>query len=250
MLPEYLTRMVRRQMPSGCGVVLGSTPVVSFGNPQISRVATLGINPSRKEFLDDNGNLLRGRDQRFETLSSVGADRCEALTDSQIISIIEGCNNYFKRRPYMTWFKPLERIIETGAAVSYRVGTACHLDLVQWATDPVWGKMPTGDAKKALMEEGIEHLRAQLTTENIETIIVVSGEVWKQLEIYGLCKFEDVEVMRAGKKGQIPCTLRIGEGCGSRFVGWTSNVQSQPGITRQDQDSLGRWLKSVTARAS
>jgi len=248
MFPEYLMDMVRRQMPPGCGIVLGSTPVVSFGNPQISRVATLGINPSRKEFLDDKGNLLSGQDRRFETLASVGADRCEALTDSQIMSIIEGCNNYFKRRPYLTWFKPLEQIIEAGAAVSYQAGTACHLDLVQWATDPVWGKMPPGNAKKSLMEEGIEHLRAQLTTESIETIIVVSGEVWKQLEIYGLCKFEDVEIMRAGKKGQIPCTLRIGEGCGSRFVGWTSNVQSQPGITRDDRDSLGRWLKSVAAR--
>jgi len=247
-IPDYLMNMVRRQMPSDCGVIEDSTPVVSFGNPHTTRVATLGINPSRKEFLDDKGDLLRGQDRRFETLPSVGADRCENLSDSQVASIIEGCNSYFKRRPYMTWFKPLEQIIEAGAAVSYIAGTACHLDLVQWATDPVWGKMPPGNAEKALMDEGIEHLRAQLTTESIETVIVVSAEVWNQLEAYRLCEFKDVDVIRVGKTGQIPCTLRIGQGCGSRFVGWTSNVQSQPGITREDQESLGRWLKSVFVR--
>jgi hypothetical protein len=42
-------------------VVPGSTPVIAFGDPLTATVATLGINPSWRKFLTDDGSLLCGR---------------------------------------------------------------------------------------------------------------------------------------------------------------------------------------------
>ena len=42
-------------------VIYRSSPVLSFGDPVKSRVATLGINPSYREFLNAEGDELQGR---------------------------------------------------------------------------------------------------------------------------------------------------------------------------------------------
>jgi hypothetical protein len=46
--------VVRRPAPVA-EVVAGSTPVIAFGDPGAATVATLGINPSWREFLADDG---------------------------------------------------------------------------------------------------------------------------------------------------------------------------------------------------
>ena len=39
-----------------------------------ARVATLGLNPSRQEFLNRKGKLLRGPERRFATLEALGVE--------------------------------------------------------------------------------------------------------------------------------------------------------------------------------
>jgi hypothetical protein len=136
--PEYLTAMVRRAPPAIAAVVARSTPVISFGNPLRAPVATLGINPSVAEFCD-GGVLMADHQRRLATLDSLGAKNCEQLTEQQVAEVIGDCLGYFSRRPYMRWFGPLDELLQGSLAVSFMDGTACHLDLVQWATDPVWG---------------------------------------------------------------------------------------------------------------
>jgi hypothetical protein len=58
---EIKKRVLERVMtpyPKNCHLVPYSTPVVSFGNPETSTVATLGINPSSGEFFDKKKNLF------------------------------------------------------------------------------------------------------------------------------------------------------------------------------------------------
>ena len=64
--------MVRREAPVA-EVVPGSTPVVAFGDPFVATVATLGINPSLREFLN-GGQFLDGPSRRLATLRSLGAE--------------------------------------------------------------------------------------------------------------------------------------------------------------------------------
>jgi hypothetical protein len=79
-LPDYLIERVRRAPPADSSVVPGSTPVVAFGNARAAAVATLGLNPSRVEFLDRAGNELPEPRRRLETLRSL------ALTGLQVLA--------------------------------------------------------------------------------------------------------------------------------------------------------------------
>jgi hypothetical protein len=104
-------------------------------------VATLGINPSHVEFVDSGGVLLDGNRRRLATLASLGVSEHRDLDARSAAWVIDDCARYFARRPYRRWFDPLDRLLREGAFVSYYDGTACHLDLVQWATSPVWGRL-------------------------------------------------------------------------------------------------------------
>src|SRR5262249_23080197 len=105
--------MVRRAMPPGVPVVAGSTPVVSFGDPGRAEVATLGINPSKAEFIE-NGVLLSGSSRRLATLESLGACDVVQLTDEQVLQVALECANYFSpdRNPYRLWFDPIDRLLQ------------------------------------------------------------------------------------------------------------------------------------------
>src|ERR1700738_3082657 len=47
-------------------IIPWSCPVLSFGNPLTASVATLGLNPSNREFVDEAGNELDGPFRRFQ----------------------------------------------------------------------------------------------------------------------------------------------------------------------------------------
>jgi hypothetical protein len=240
-IPEYLIRMVRRQVPAA-EVVHDTTPVLSFGDPQHAQVATLGINPSWREFVED-GRLLTGPQQRLATLESLGAQSTLLLTDAQILTVVENCASYFRpnRNPYRRWFDPLDKILQAGLGVSYYDGTACHLDLVQWATNPVWGELPDR-AKQSLLKESLPHLRNQLKLGNIRLVVLNGRQVLDQVAASGLARLESSGTLRAGT---LSCSLRTGEGQGVRFVGWSTNLQSSRGVTLEFKSRLARWLAAA-----
>jgi hypothetical protein len=59
-IAQWQIEMAARRAPAVAGIVGNSTPVVSFGDPLRAEVATLGINPSRREFFSRDGVLLSG----------------------------------------------------------------------------------------------------------------------------------------------------------------------------------------------
>ena len=96
-VPQYIAERVRRPAPSNAPVMPGSTPVVAFGDPHTSRVATLGLNPSKVEFLDRDGLMLTGDNRRLETLASLGCADLTSAPDSLVEQVLAGCNGYFRR---------------------------------------------------------------------------------------------------------------------------------------------------------
>ena len=59
---------------AGTSVIKWSAPVPSFGDLSSSLVATVGLNPSNREFVDDSGQELCDTDRRFHTLGSLGLE--------------------------------------------------------------------------------------------------------------------------------------------------------------------------------
>ena len=138
-MPDYIGQRIRRPVPSDSCVVPGSTPVVAFGNARSATVATLGLNPSKNEFRERNGNELVGTSRRLATHRSLGMSCLANAPVSMIEQVLQDCDTYFQRKPYHWWFDQLEMVLQ-GCGTSYYDGSACHLDLVQWATNPTWRK--------------------------------------------------------------------------------------------------------------
>ena len=84
-------------------IIPWSIPVPSFGDVSAARVATVGINPSNKEFVDEFDRELDGTKRRFPTLTSLGlrewsdADFVLALGDDRTDE------DMFARLPSPAW---------------------------------------------------------------------------------------------------------------------------------------------------
>jgi hypothetical protein len=234
--PAYLIRRAIAQPPDDCFVVEGSTPVISFGNPVQARVATLGINPSRNEFLSQSGTLMTGKKRRLATLESLKIVDRSVIDEGHGESVLDGCADYFTVRSY-AWFRPLNFILTESIGASY--GTdACHLDLVQWATDPVWRALDKTIRSK-LLDDGVEFLKAQLASEKYRLVIVNGRTVMNVIEAAGITSWLSV-----GPVLRNPTThLYVGERGNQRFLGWSCNLQSQPGA-RRHIDALIEFVRS------
>jgi hypothetical protein len=245
-LPETLTAMVRRLPSVGTPVVPGSTPVVAFGDPRRARVATLGINPSRHEFTDDGG-LLSGENRRLATLESLGVNRLDRLTDEQVTRVVSDCAGYFQRRPYRRWFDPLDQLPRASTRCSFYDGTACHLDLVQWATDPIWAHIADAGMRRALLEDGIPHLRAQLAQDNLRFVLLNGRQVLNQVFATGVASLTEVAVI---PRSQDSCRLYVGDSRGVRWVGWSTNLQSSYGVSAAFTQQLAELVAKLYEQQS
>src|SRR6266403_52299 len=111
-IPDYIEARIRQRPPSAVRIVIGSTPVVAFGNVRTATVATLSWNPSKLEFLDRTCNELVGDERRLETLASLGTNDLASASADAVCRVFDACNNYFHRVPYWRWFNPLEKILK------------------------------------------------------------------------------------------------------------------------------------------
>jgi hypothetical protein len=232
------------QYPKVPELVEFSTPVVSFGYPKNAKVATIGINPSSNEFQIGNGNKnpLPRDSKRLVDTESLDTSQPEALTREQAVKVIEGCYSYFEKNPY-EWFDDLQEYALTPTGTSFKSGSACHLDLVQWATDPVWQdkRMPK-ETKRHLLERDKDFLEYQLTAYDFKYLFLNGSTVLEQVEKLNLLTFEKVGEVRFNQAGT---TSRIvaGEIGTKKFIGWGINAgygaSYKPGL----QD-LANWLKT------
>ncbi len=225
--PSYLLERASQAPPVGCFVVPVSTPVVAFGYPLNPEVATLGINPSSGEFLDRRKDLLREDKRRLATLESVGAASYADIDTARATQIVDDCADYFERRPY-AWFNPLNEVLSGALGVTYFTKSACHLDLVQWATDPIWQGLDEA-ARQRLLSSDRTFLIKQLRHEGYRLVVVAGRTAMAWIAKAGLVSWKPV-----ARLDQAPAaTLFVGQSDGSpRFIGWSCNLQSQPGARR------------------
>ncbi len=235
-LADHVVARLRRP-PSTEHVVPGSTPVLSFGNASDAVVATLGLNPSRQEFLDQNGRELSGTARRFETLASLGVPSLGSASEAMLHRVVDACNGYFQANPYRRWFDQLEPVLQS-VGTSYYDGSACHLDLVQWATDPVWSKIPDRVVRDRMLAEDARFLHHQLTTGSFKLLLINGNSVVRQFtSMMGL------SLRPAGSVNGAAVEARISVGqlpLGTRVVAWSVNIQSSFGVCNTLRAALAR----------
>ncbi|HET6252380.1 MAG TPA: hypothetical protein VFE47_32135 [Tepidisphaeraceae bacterium] len=244
-IASYIEERIRRPAPPNCCIIRHSTPVVSFGDAQQASIATLGLNPSRVEFVDDDGVLLINEQRRLANDVSLKINNLAAAPASVVRQVLEDCNGYFSRRPYWRWFDQLTPTLAACGA-AYRDGSACHLDLVQWATDPTWGNLRPGSLRKRLVEEDAEFLAQQLRQPNIRLLLVNGRGAIRQLRRSPSIDITLDECKRINESAVQPTVLFSGLVFNRvRVVGWTTNLQSSFGVTDELRRSL---LPTAVAR--
>jgi hypothetical protein len=241
-LPTYVVERLRRKPPPDAPVVESSTPVISFGDPSAASVATLGLNPSINEFESD-GRKLDGEAQRLETLTSLGVSSLTDAPEAVLKAVVDACNNYFKRNPYRRWFDKLEEIL-AGIGTSYFDGSACHLDLVQWTTNPVWGELRPPTLQRALLEQDVPFLLDQLRYHSIEVLLLNGDRVIKEF-----AKAAQVELPEEPGRINNGCRIVVGRGPKDLLVvGWSTNVQSSHGVSNDDRACIARAVADVVRK--
>ena len=83
-----------------------------------SKIATIGLNPSNREFLDVEGKELDKELRRLQTLNSLGIQNWSEIKEEHINVIIDACQCYFENNPYNGWFRILDDLI-SGTSTSY-----------------------------------------------------------------------------------------------------------------------------------
>lgn len=236
-------------------VIPWSSPIPSFGDLSCSTVATLGLNPSNREFVDINGKELDGDFRRFHTLKSLGIRNWSNADVKHRKMILDSCSKYFYQNPYDGWFKGLDRII-SGTKASYYDKTikACHLDLIPYATACKWTELSaqqrllllslTGDTLGLLIKDSPIRLLILNGKTVIENLQVVAGVNFKKeiISDWMLPRKSGVGVKGFAYRGTISEVAGIHLRRKVHVLGFNHNIQSSFGVTTQVKNSIRNWV--------
>jgi hypothetical protein len=253
-LPNFLEQL-DTLADCGVSVIPWSSPVLSFGDLSQASVATLGLNPSDREFVDPAGNELDGYERRFHTLRSLGLKRWRESSPPQLDLILNSCFSYFDKNPYDRWFKRLDYII-SGTHASYynRFFHACHLDLIPYATKTKWGELTQRERNKLVQVAG-GSLAILLRESPIRLLVLNGNSVVRGFQALGgatliaqampnwrLPRKTGADVPGISFEGRIehfagrPLAHPIG------VLGFNHNIQSSFGVTKEVTGEIQDWI--------
>lgn len=164
-------------------VLSWACPVPFFGEIRSSQVATVGINPSNREFVDAAGLELVAASRRLPTLGSLSISRWSDATGADVREVARSCEKYFSNNPYRLWFGVLERMLNSGGASYYSGRRACHIDLVAFATTNKWGELGR-EAQRALVEQGRRAMAELIRDSPIRVLVLNGRSVVREFEAF------------------------------------------------------------------
>ncbi|MBL9144109.1 MAG: hypothetical protein JNM99_10565 [Verrucomicrobiaceae bacterium] len=252
-----LLRSLNDENVATLGLIPWASPVPTFGDLGCSKVATLGLNPSNREFVSLDGCELTGEAQRLPTLRSLGLDCWASASRKHHDLILEACWSYFKRSPYDGWFGQLDFLLQRMNASYYgsRSTIACHLDLIPFATIEKWTALTT-DSRRLLLEIGADALGRLLKASPVKTLVVNGRSVIDQL--FKITDFsaamDEMPMWALRRKGEptvkgysFSGVLRVVHGISLerevRVLGFNHNLQSSFGVTSHVRSEIANWIE-------
>jgi hypothetical protein len=258
---DRLVAMLYAGRPTQLGAIPWASPVLAFGDPVRSRVATLGLNPSNLEFVDARGDQLLAPFHRFESLTTLNARSWDEVAKRGVRRLWEACEGYFFHNPYDRWFMRLERIIVgTGSSYYTQLGErACHLDLVPFATSRKWSDL-TSTERSELTELGTPSLAKTIAASDIRVLILngstVVKEFSRQIPVGSLLVREMPSwALQGGAVAGLAHTGVVSEIGGHKLdrellvLGYNHNIQSSWGVTSEVVSRISTWVARSAAGA-
>lgn len=243
-------------------VIPWSSPIPSFGDHARSLLATLGLNPSNREFMDVAGKELDGAQRRFHTLASLGLKRWSDASAREQAMILESCRTYFERNPYDGWFKRLDLVLSgTGTSYYGSTSTACHLDLIPYATSSKWTSLRS--QQRALLLRIASDTLAMLLRESSVRVLVLNGMSvvgnfqnatgvklrTRTMPAWTLPRRARQGVAGISFKGSVTHVAGIDLGREVLVLGYNHNIQSSFGVTLDVVHAIRGWVACAAARA-
>lgn len=246
--------------PNSAGAITWSSPVPAFGDPGVASVATVGINPSNREFVDNEGVELTGRARRLHTLRSLELSEWSEADTGDIIDVASASASYFHRAPYREWFGRLEYIVSvTGASYYGGPRQASHLDLVPFATAEKWGNLDPVQRTR-LLKASADAFVQMLCDSTVELLILngrsvvtafegLLGEALIQEDVPGwrLPRADSAHVVGTAFVGVIDNVRGIPLNRQVAVLGYNHNLQSSFGVTQSVLLEIRRWVSRRSA---
>lgn len=240
------------------GVIPWACPVPFFGDLTRATVATVGINPSDKEFIGDDGAELSTADRRLPTLDSLGIARWADADHRCLAEIVHSCRDYFRHNPYDRWFRVLDRLLD-GPSFYGDHPNASHVDLVPWATTRKWATLPPSD-RRALVGHGARGLGLLLRDSPVDTLLLNGRSVVTVLGASTTGPLNEThqpawDLVRPGGRtvvgvsyvGHVEDVGGVPLGRTVRVIGWNHNLQSSFGVTGRAVDAITAWVATAGA---
>lgn len=255
---EILREMVgfiSNQSLNTLDVISWAAPIPYFGDPSKATIATVGLNPSDREFVSSDGAELIGATRRFHTLASLEMSNWNELTPVGLESIHSSCTEYFSRNPYDAWFKPLDLLLSgTNDSFYSTLFHACHLDLIPYATGIKWASLKSWQ-RESLLEISASFLGQVLKYSPIKILVLNGKTVVENFERAASVSFhkEFVDAWSLPRKngnhikgfsyeGKISRMAEIDLGRDIYVLGYNHNIQSSYGVTSSVRTSIQEWI--------
>ena len=244
---------------SAANVIKWASPVPSFSDLSTSRVASIGINPSNREFVDHSGVELEGPSRRFHTLNSLRIRSWSEADARHIDLIVQSCREYFIHNPYDRWFKRLDFVV-SGANASYysRAEKACHLDLIPYATNCKWTEL-TLPQQSWLLSAARGTLGPLLRDSPIRILILNGKSVVREFQDMAGANLDSSEMLSwslprrttrnvkgVSYTGVISSMDGVELGRSVLVLGFNHNLQSSFGVTNGVVRSIRQWIAEAS----
>ncbi len=260
-LHVQLTSLVDRldeQAIHETGVIEWGSPIPAFGDVMASRVASVGLNPSNREFVDASGDELEGTSRRFHTLNSLRLSSWAEVDSRHLRLILESCRSYFQENPYDGWFRKLDSVIVgTGASYYDVANPASHLDLIPYATASKWTDL-SGAQRLSLLAASGDVLGLVVRDAPIEVLILNGQAVVDAFERlagvslnrslmpeWSLPRRASADVAGTAYSGTVTRISGVDLGRSILVLGFNHNLQSSFGVTTEVVGKIREWISRM-----
>jgi len=237
------------------GVIGWGAPVLSFGDLSLAQVATVGLNPSNREFMDEAGSELEGKHRRFHTLGSLGLDDWCEVDTRHLRLILDSYRRYFTCNPYENWFRRLDLILSaTEFSFFSSTSVACHVDLIPYATARKWSELSIQQRASLLLVAGdmlallirkspirVLILNGRSVVENFEKLAArrLSSKIMSE---WSLPRRDSAGVAGIAYKGMIDEISGVSLSRPVLVLGYNHNIQSSFGVTGEVIGGIRAWV--------